>query len=106
MSPTYLSDMVKKQTLLKLKNLTHFKFKKSGSVLETRNIFKYEISIEACVNSSQLLDKILQLHNKSWCTCAMIGELIEAVELICFLKKEDMAQGVFCPCGVYKKVAW
>ena len=66
----------------------------------------YEIDLEKCIHSSELLDYLFQIARKDWCTGELLLDLFEEIEAACKLVFKDNAQGVFCPLGTSTKVDW
>ena len=54
----------------------------------------YEIDLEACNNSAQILDWIIQVSQKTWATNDVIGEFVRALDDILDI------QGHFCGGGL------
>lgn len=75
-------------------------------VIVVRGDCRYEIDLETCTDSGQLLDFILQVSGKPWCDRALAGELLAAIETACERHFEETAQGVFCPGGMLTRVEW
>jgi len=54
----------------------------------------YEVYLDECNNSAQILDWIIQVSQKSWATNDVIGELVRALDDILNI------QGHFCGSGI------
>ena len=54
----------------------------------------YEVYLDECNNSAQILDWIIQVSQKSWTTASVIGELVRAMDDILGI------QGHFCGSGI------
>lgn len=63
-----------------------------------RGPYPYEIDLEDCTDSAQVLDWIAQLSHKQWCSAADIGDLVRALDDIFDL------QAHFCPWGQNKTI--
>jgi len=75
-------------------NLT-LEFKK---IVGGRHVNYYEVDLEQCKNSAQILDWIFQIKEKSWCSDKDIADLLRAFN--------DLMQGVqskVCSGGIDKK---
>ena len=66
----------------------------------------YEIDLENCTDSAQILDYILQITGKSWCTPQTLYEIIQELEKACKEVHGTNTQRVFCPMGESQKVTW
>lgn len=66
----------------------------------------YEIDLERCVNSSQLLDRIFQINYKTWATPEVMKQILDAVDEACLATFKLTAQVAFCPCGSNKTLDW
>lgn len=49
-------------------------------VLFTREPYRYEIDLEACMSSAEVLDWIFQLAGKTWMNAEQLGNLIYALD--------------------------
>ena len=70
------------------------------------NDIVYQIDLEICCNSAELLDWIFQIYNKSWSTSDIINNTLEELERACKTIFNNSVQGMFCPNGVDKEVYW
>jgi hypothetical protein len=66
----------------------------------------YEVDLENCTDSAQILDYILQIADKDWCTPQILYDLIKEIEKASREVHRKNAQGVFCPLGENQKVSW
>ena len=66
----------------------------------------YEVDLENCTDSAQLLDYTLQIAGKSWCTPQVLYEFVQELENACREVHDTNAQRVFCPMGKSQKVNW
>lgn len=66
----------------------------------------YEIDLAECTNSAELLDWIMQIHGKTWCTSDLMSEVLETLNAACLEYFDQPVQGVFCPMGNDRKVEW
>lgn len=55
----------------------------------------YEVDLEACTTSAQVLDWILQVHGKPWCTPEALREFIRMLDALMGDIQSEM-----CPQGV------
>jgi hypothetical protein len=66
----------------------------------------YEVDLERCTDSAQMLDYLLQIASKDWCTPQILYDLINEIEKACQQIQKTNAQAVFCPFGQNQKVNW
>lgn len=66
----------------------------------------YVMDLRTCTDAAQLLDWILQISCKGWCTPETLFDLHLCIEEACFEVFGKRAQGVFCPHGVNQHVTW
>ena len=71
-----------------------------------QNTSTYEIDLVRATNSAELLDWILQVAEKSWCTPQHLFDLIEEIGNTCLAIFGNSPQGVYCPGGSDRKVDW
>jgi len=84
-------------------------FKKDNLTIQIENekkIHLYEIDLERCSNSAQLLDYLFQIFNKNWCNGETLIKIFFALEEACEEIFNCNLQGIFCPCGASKQVQW
>ena len=58
----------------------------------------YEVDLESCANSAQVLDWIVQIHSKTWATPSTVNDLIRALDDIFEI------QASFCPGGLSRAI--
>ena len=68
--------------------------------------YVYDIDLEECVSSAQLLDYLFQVFRKSWCTPQVIADVMRVVDGACMERFGLPAQGVFCSFGYDSNVDW
>lgn len=73
---------------------------------EGRSGISYQVDLEECVDSAELLDFIFQVNDKTWFTSEMTYELLWSLEFACHKVFNNNLQGVYCPCGRGNKVNW
>lgn len=56
----------------------------------------YDIDLEQCTTSAEVLDWIMQIYNKNWCTPDLISEVIDVLNKAI----PGGIQGSICPLGV------
>jgi hypothetical protein len=66
----------------------------------------YEVDLERCTNSAEMLDWIMQLNRKQWCTGDVLHEVIGLFNAACLTYFNKTVQGAICPQGVDHKVTW
>lgn len=66
----------------------------------------YEIDLLQCTSSAQMLDWIMQVHSKGWCTAGLISEVITALNNASMEFFGSFVQGVFCPNGIDREAIW
>lgn len=66
----------------------------------------YEIDLERCRNSAELLDWLFQVLNKHWCTPQIISAVMWKIEEACRQYHHQSVQGTFCGLGIDHKVSW
>ncbi len=66
----------------------------------------YEIDLERCTTSAQVLDFIFQVQAKTWCTPKLMTNLLKAFDRACVEQFGQPIQGVFCSMGQDHKVKW
>ena len=66
----------------------------------------YEVDLEKCTDSAQILDYILQIAGKEWCTPQILYDLTKEIEEACKKVHGKNAQLVFCPFGQNQQVSW
>jgi hypothetical protein len=68
--------------------------------------YVYDIDLEECDSSAQLLDYLFQVFGKSWCTPQLIADVMRALNKVCLDRFGLPVQGVFCSFGYDSKVDW
>jgi hypothetical protein len=81
-------------------------FNEQNLTLTLHGPYDYEIDIEEWTDSAEMLDWILQIANKTWCSPELLYQFVMAIEEICHIRFDNGAQGVFCPFGQSKTVKW
>lgn len=66
----------------------------------------YPIGAEQLNGSAEVLDFILQIADKSWCSPALLSDFVEVLNLACQDRFGTRAQGVFCSMGIDNRVNW
>lgn len=66
----------------------------------------YEIDLERCNNSAQLLDWIFQVQGKKWCSPELLAAVLDTIEEACVECFGSSVQGKFCSFGIDNEVAW
>jgi hypothetical protein len=66
----------------------------------------YQLDLERCKTSSELLDWILQINDKSWCTPNVLKELFRILDEASNIVFYDSIQMIYCPFGNNKHVDW
>lgn len=66
----------------------------------------YEIDLEKCIDSTEVLDYILQIADKQWCTPQLIFDLLKEINQASLKIHGVNAQAVFCQQGLNQKVSW
>ena len=64
----------------------------------------YELDLERCTTPASLLDGILQVTGKTWCTASMTKDLLRELDRACREVFGRGAQGTFCAFGQNKRV--
>jgi len=59
---------------------------------------RYEVDLEECINSSRILDRIMQVSRKTWASSDVVSGLV------CALHDTLAVQSIFCPCGTSRSV--
>jgi len=67
---------------------------------------EYNIDLERCNNSSELLDWILHINAKTWCTPEILKGVIDVLEDAAHDYFKIDLQGLYCPFGSNKEVIW
>ena len=90
------------------KSSKYCRFNRENLTIEIydKGTWAYEIDLERCTDSAELLDWILQLHGKGWVTPQMLFDIIEELEYACHEVHGNFLQGAFCPGGEGKEVSW
>ncbi len=81
-------------------------FDENHLTLTLHGPYDYEIDVTDWVNPAEVLDWVFQIAKKPWCSAEMLQQFVHAIELICRIKFDGCAQGVFCPFGQSKTVKW
>lgn len=71
---------------------------------ENTEIYDYEVN--RLSSGSEVLDLLMQVSNKAWCTGEHLKAFLDCLEQMTDLYFKNGAQGVFCPGGVNKEVDW
>lgn len=66
----------------------------------------YEVDLNTCTDSAQVLDWIFQINEKEWCTAEHLKALLDCFHEACADAFQKDPQGVWCPFGVGKSVVW
>ena len=97
-----------RQTLQReLAGLKHVKFKPENLTLLVNIGYWYEVDLERCNNSAQLLDWIFQVAGKlDRDGGEIVWEFLHALNLVSGQVFEHWVQGAFCPFGQGYEVDW
>jgi hypothetical protein len=82
----------------------HWKYNPGNLTLEFkktvggRYVDYYEVDLEQCKNSAQILDWIFQVKNKQWCSDKDIADLLRAFDDLA-----EMVQSKVCSDGIDRK---
>jgi hypothetical protein len=63
-------------------------------VLKLTEFPNYEIDLDRCTNSAEVLDWISQVSKKTWATSEMIGDLVLKIDEVLNLQKNICGWGV------------
>lgn len=66
----------------------------------------YDIDLETCNTSAGMLDWIMQVHSKSWCTPALLYEILTFLNIACLQIFDTTVQGAICSLGIDHRVKW
>jgi len=66
----------------------------------------YEVDLETCTNSAQMLDWVFQVVYKKSISPQVLQDFFSCLEGACFDVFDDSPQGVFCPFGEDQAVKW
>lgn len=66
----------------------------------------YEVDLERCNTSAQMLDWIFQLQGKTWMTPELMREFLATLNRACIEIFQESVQGCFCSCGNNYQVDW
>ena len=75
-------------------------------LFDARGFNCYEIDLERCTDSAQVLDFIFQVQSKNWATPKLMFDLLKALDQACEQYFGNPVQGVFCSLGIDRKVKW
>ncbi len=73
--------------------LRKWRFNHENLTLTAMEPYSYEVGLERMTTSAEVLDWIIQVQQKSWCTPEHIYELIEAIDFLIG------PQSCLCSCG-------
>ncbi len=74
-----------------------WKFNKSNLTITLTEPYGYEIDLERCNSSAEVLDWIVQIAKKTWATDAIVADLVRTLDRLLDL------QGNLCSFGMDKK---
>lgn len=63
------------------------------------NCDRYPIAFNQLTSTGEVLDFIFQIASKGWASHALVGELVEVLELVAQTTCQNNAQGIWCPGG-------
>lgn len=66
----------------------------------------YEVDLEQCRNSAEMLDITLQIASKAWCSPQTLKDFVACLNQACQAIFKSSPQSVFCPCGQDRTVRW
>ena len=66
----------------------------------------YEIDLERCRNSAEVLDWLYQVLYKEWCSPQVIFDIMWKIEEAVRQYHQASVQGAFCGLGKNRKVKW
>ena len=66
----------------------------------------YQVDLEQCRNSAEMLDITLQIASKAWCSPQTLKDFVTCLNQACQSVFKSNPQAVFCPCGQDKAVRW
>ena len=91
------------------KDMGHCSFQRSSLEIVIRDgegRQRYELDLERCGDAAGLLDGILQVADKTWCTPSMLKSLLDEINRACRETFGRGVQGTYCPFGQNKQVDW
>lgn len=68
--------------------------------------YTYQIDLERCTNAAGLLDHLLQIQMKTWCTPDLFNEVIECLRDTAWTLFGNTLQGLVCPFGQSVYADW
>jgi hypothetical protein len=92
-----------------MSNLTVVRFNPKTVAVEIQANFNYVYEIdleERCSNAEKLLDTLLQVEKKTWCTPEMFRDVIKCFRDTAWLLFGETLQGLICPWGKSQFVDW
>lgn len=66
----------------------------------------YSVPLEKLTDSANVLDWILQVAAKGWCTGDLLKAFLDQLAIVCLAAYGDTPQGCFCPQGQPSEVKW
>lgn len=64
------------------------------------------IELRDLVNSAEVLDTLLHLQGKNWCSSHLLCEILDQLNAAFRRFHGDTIQGVVCPFGLGKRITW
>lgn len=68
--------------------------KSNNTIVHIENI--YNIDLDSCTNAKDLLDYLLQINEKNWCSPQCLKDLVSIFEDVCYEKYKNNLQGMYC----------
>jgi D-glycero-D-manno-heptose 1,7-bisphosphate phosphatase len=88
------------------KGLARFDQDELVIVISEGSSSEYRIDLKQCTDAAKMLDAILQLARKAWCTPDILFDVLLCIEEASKKVHGSTAQNVFCPLGQVRSVIW
>lgn len=66
----------------------------------------YRIDLDRCTSPAQILDWLMQVHHKRWCTPELFWKIVRRLDYAAQEVFGQGIQGVFCPSGSPQTANW
>jgi hypothetical protein len=67
---------------------------------------QHEIDLNECTDAARMLDALLLLSRKTWCTPDILFDVVLCMEEASQKVHNTTAQNVFCPLGQFRSTTW
>lgn len=102
----FFDDVEQPQAAHRSSGLARFDHETLTIVIGEGTISEYRMDLQTCTDSARLLDALLSVAHKPWCTPHIFFDLVLCLEEASQQVHQNNIQNVFCPFGQSREASW